>query len=201
MDARNRRDKKKIVTPRLRQPIGNTPGTRAEVLCERTPVRQCELEREVRMATEASQKRRAGVRYIIGGQVIFHTGSPDSSGELVNLGQYGMLVRTQVQVPAGTDLRIGLAVEGYPHALQGDARVVGARQDLLAVKFLRELPGIIQLLGWLSRENVPWTGLDTLQSEQVILSLVPAPPEQTSPSAQAERQELEAILPFIEAMG
>jgi hypothetical protein len=43
--------------------------------------------------------------------------------------------------------------------------------------------------------------LDTLQSEQVILSLVPAPPEQTSPSAQAERQELEAILPFIEAMG
>ena len=141
------------------------------------------------------------MRYIIGGQVVFHTGSPDSSGDLVNLGRYGMLVRTQVQVPAGTDLRIGLAVEGYPHALQGDGRVVGARQDLLAVKFLRELPGLIQLLGWLSRENVPWTGLDTLQSDQVILSLVPASPEQAPPSAQAERQELEDILPFIEAMG
>ena len=153
------------------------------------------------MTAEAGPKRRASVRYIIGGQVIFHTGSPDSCGDLVNLGQHGMLVRTQVQVPAGTEFRIGLTVEGYPTSLQGDGRVVGARQDLLAIRFLREPAGLIQLLQWLAQENVPWTGLDTLHSDQVILSLVPATPEQSPSRAQSERHELEAILPFIEAMG
>ena len=141
------------------------------------------------------------MRYIIGGQVIFHTGSPDSCGDLVNLGQHGMLVRTQVQVPAGTEFRIGLTVEGYPTSLQGDGRVVGARQDLVAIRFLREPAGLIQLLQWLAQENVPWTGLDTLHSDQVILSLVPAAPEQPPSPAQSEHHELEAILPFIEAMG
>ena len=153
------------------------------------------------MTAEAGRKRRASLRYIIGGQVIFHTGSPDSSGALVNLGQHGMLVRTHVQVPEGTEFRIGLAVEGYPTPLQGDARVVGARQDLLAIRFLREPDGMIRLLQWLSQENVPWTGLDTLHSEQVTLSLLPATPEQSPARAQTERRELEAILPFIEAMG
>jgi len=153
------------------------------------------------MTAEAGRKRRASVRYIIGGQVIFHTGSPDSCGGLVNIGQYGMLVRTQVQVPEGTEFRIGLTVEGYPNPLQCDGQVVGAKQDLLAVKLLRESEGMIHLLQWLGRENVPWTGLDTLHSEQAILSLVPAPPEQSPSGAQAERNELEALLPFIEAMG
>lgn len=153
------------------------------------------------MTAEAGRKRRASVRYIIGGQVIFHTGSPDSCGELVNIGQYGMLVRTHVQVPDGTDLRIGLTVEGYPAALQGEGRVVGARQDLLAVKFVREPAGLIQLLQWLCQENVPWTGLDTLHSGQVVSSLVPATAEQQPYESQEERRELEAILPFIDAMG
>jgi hypothetical protein len=153
------------------------------------------------MTATAGPKRRASVRYIVGGQVIFHTGSPDSCGDLVNIGPYGILVRTHVQVPEGTEFRIGLTVEGYPTPLQGDGRVVGARQGLLAVKFLGEPDGLFQLLRWLSLENVPWTGLDTLHSDQVIVSLVPAAPEQPLSDAQAEHQELEEILPFIEAMG
>ena len=149
------------------------------------------------MTAEAGQKRRRSVRYIIGGQVIFHTGSPDSCGDLVNLGRHGMLVRTNVQVPEGTEFRIGLTVEGYPTSLQADGRVSGSRQDLLAVRFLREPDGMMHLLQWLSQENVPWTGLDTLHS----LSLVPAKPEQSPLRAQDETHALEAILPFIEAMG
>ena len=153
------------------------------------------------MTTAAGLKRRARVRYIINGQVIFHTGSPDSSGDLVNIGQYGMLVRTHVQVPEGTEFRIGLTVEGYPTPRQCDGRVVGARQDLLAIKFFGEPDGLTQLLQWLSLENVPWTGLDTLDSDQLTLSPAPATPEQSPSRAQTERRELEAILPFIEAMG
>ena len=153
------------------------------------------------MTAEGGQKRRASVRYIIGGQVIFHTGSPDSSGELVNISQRGMLVRTHVQVPEGTKLRIGFTVEGYPTPLQGGGCVVGVRQDLLAIRFLRDPAGLLQLLQWLSLENAPWTGLDTIDSDQVTLSLFPVTAQQPSSRAQAERNELEAILPFLEAIG
>ena len=152
------------------------------------------------MTAESGGKRRASVRYIIGGQVTFHTGSPDSAGNLVNIGRYGMLVRTHVQVPEGTELPIGLTVEGYPTPLQAHGRVVGARQDLLAIKFLGESDTMAQLLQWLRQENVPWTGLDTIHSDQTVLSLQAAPEPPPQP-VQAEQRELEAILPFIEAMG
>jgi hypothetical protein len=152
------------------------------------------------MTAESGTKRRASVRYIIGGQVIFHTGSPDSSGGLVNIGRYGMLVRTHVHIPEGTELAIGLTVEGYPTPLQGNGCVVGARRDLLAIKFLGEPDRMTHLLQWLRQENVPWTGLDTLHSDQAVLSL-PAATEPLAQPEQAEQRELEAILPFIEAMG
>ena len=153
------------------------------------------------MTVMPKQSRRASLRYIISGQVMFHTGSPDSSGELVNIGQHGMLVRTHVQVAQGTEFPIGVTVEGYPAPLLVKGQVVGASQNLLAVKFLQESPGIIQLLGWLSQENVPWTGLDTLQTDHVTLSLISAKAEQTPTQPQDEVRELDAILPFIEAIG
>ena len=147
------------------------------------------------------QRRRASVRYIIGGQVMFHTGSPDSSGELVNIGQHGMLVRTHVHVPQGTELPIEIAVEGYPAPLLIEGRVIGSSRDLQAVKFLKKSPGIVQLLGWLSQENIPWTGMDTAELDQETLSLIPAKGVQAPIHPQDEAAELDAILPFIEAMG
>jgi hypothetical protein len=146
-------------------------------------------------------KRRASVRFITGGQVMFHTGSPESFGDLVNLGRHGMLVRTNVRVPQGTLLRIGITVEGYPTPLQGDGSIVGFKQDLLAVKFLSEPAGLTRLLSWLSQENVPWTGVDTLHSDQVTLSLVPEQGEPSASSPKTIDPELEAILPLIDAMG
>ena len=153
------------------------------------------------MAGEPKKKRRASVRYIIGGQVMFHTGSPDSIGELVNIGQRGMLVRTHVEVAEGTEMPIGVTVEGYPAPLLVEGKIVGFSRDLVAVKFLKESPGIVQLLGWLSQENFPWTGLDTLRTNQETLSLIPAKTGQAADKPQEEANELEDILPFLDAMG
>lgn len=149
----------------------------------------------------AGLKRRTSVRYIIRGQVIFHTGSPESFGDLVNLGRHGILVRTNVQVPEGTAFRIGITVEGYPTPLQGDGCVVGFKPNLLAVKFLSEPADMMQLLQWLSQENVPWTGVDTLRSDQVTLSPMPAQGEHAASRGTTADPELENILPFIDAMG
>ncbi len=153
------------------------------------------------MDAVAGPKRRASVRYIIGGQVILHTGSPDSCGDLVNIGPQGILIRTNVQVPEGTELRIGFTVEGYPTPLQGDGQVVGFQQDLMAMKFLGEPAELIHLLQWLSRENIPWTGLDSLDADKAALLLAASSDEKAPFGTPAANQELEAILPFLEAMG
>ena len=146
-------------------------------------------------------ERRRNVRYIVGGQVIFHTGPPDSSGALVNLGQYGMLVRTNVRVPAGTQFRIGVTVDGYATPLRCESQVVGIYSDLLAMKFLGAMAELAPLLQWLDRENVPWTGLETPDSVHAIPALVTATAALTSSEIENPDAELEAILPFVEAMG
>jgi hypothetical protein len=151
------------------------------------------------MGVPEGLRRRAGVRYIVVGEVIFHTGSPDSCGELVNIGQRGILVRTNLQAPQGAEFRMGVTVDGYPQPLQARAEVVGSHENLLALKFVTEPAEMTQLLHWLLRENVPWTGLDSQDATPPGLSAAASYDEnRNSPAA---NQDLDAILPFIEAMG
>jgi hypothetical protein len=145
-------------------------------------------------------RRRASVRYIAPGEVIFHTGSPDSCGQLVNIGRHGMLVRTNFRASEGSTYHIGFAVDGYPHAFRAEGQIVGSREDLLAIKFVREPDEILQLLEWLGRENIPWTGLDSLEADRALPSPHCQPEANGSGSATA-KQELENILPFLEAIG
>lgn len=153
------------------------------------------------MKTTAIPERRRSVRYIVGGKVIFPTGSPEFSGDLVNISPHGMLVRTKVCVPEGTKLQVGFTVAGYPVAFQASSQVVGAQPELLAMKFLDDPPELAQLLGWLEREHLPWTGLDAPDGaggapSQGTSQTLPAPS-----AVQDERQELETILPFLDSMG
>ena len=149
----------------------------------------------------AVAERRRSLRYIVGGEVVFHTGSPESCGALVNIGRHGMLVRTNVRVPEGTKLQVGFTVGRYPMAFQGPSQVVGANTDLLAVKFLDEPRALPQLLQWLERENLPWTGLDAPDSDAAVRRQQASPAAPASSPIQDERQELEAILPFLDAIG
>ena len=153
------------------------------------------------MKPVAVAERRRGVRYIVGGEVVFHTGSPESCGSLVNIGRHGMLVRTNVRVPEGTKLQVGFTVEGYPTAVQGPTQVVGANTDLLAMQFLDEPRARLQLLQWLEQENFPWTGLDAPDRDAAVRRQRASPAAPASSPIQDERQELEAILPFLDALG
>ena len=146
-------------------------------------------------------KRRRSVRYIVSGQVIFYTGSPDSCGDLVNVGRHGMLVRTNVRVPVGTQFRIGFAVDGYPTPFQGDSRVVGMDSNLVAMKFVEEATELALLLQWLDQENIPWTGLDEPDGDRANRMTLPGTADLASSRINRPNPELEAILPFVEAMG
>jgi hypothetical protein len=156
---------------------------------------------EAEVQPNGSPKRRRSVRYITGGQVIFHTGSADSCGDLVNLGQYGMLVRTNVYVPVGTKFWIGVSVDGYPTPVQGESKVVGMNSDLLAIKFLGEMAELARLLQWFERENVPWTGLDSPDSGSGARTATPGLGDLASAEGKATDPELDAVLPFLDAMG
>lgn len=153
------------------------------------------------MTPVVSSERRRSARYIVGGQVIFYTGSPDFSGVLVNIGRHGMLVRTNVRVPEGTRFQIGFTVSGYPSPLQGHSQVVGGIADLLAMEFFGEPGELSQLLQWLDRENVPWTGLDPPRNAHAVRPLVASKSDPASSETKEINQELEAVLPFLEAMG
>jgi hypothetical protein len=153
------------------------------------------------MKSTEELRRRTGVRYIVGGEVMFHAGSADSCCQLVNIGRYGMLVRTNVQAPEGSTFEIGFAVDGYPHPFRAEGRIVGSRQDLLAIRFAREPQEIGVLLEWLSRENIPWTGVDSLDVDDAAVTLSNARRGEGTGQAPAADQELESILPFLEAMG
>jgi len=144
-------------------------------------------------------RRRASVRYIVGGEVTLYTGSPDSGGQLVNIGRSGMLVRTNTQAAEGSTFQIGFAVDGYPQPFRAEGRIVGSLQDLLAIRFAGEPAEIGPLLEWLSRENIPWTGLDSLDSDAALAS--PNSRRHADAPEPATDQELESILPFLEAMG
>jgi len=169
------------------------------VISERASERASERGPERR--PERRSERRRSVRYIVEGDVIFHTGSPESSGTLVNIGRYGMLVRTNVLVPEGTILRVGFTVDEYPAELQGRSQVVRTSADLLAIQFLGEVRGMPQLLLWLERENVPWAGQDTPEGCSLLQSPQASEAGPASSALQEEREELEAILPLLDAMG
>ena len=153
------------------------------------------------MKSIGNPERRRSVRYIVGGQVIFHTGSPDSCGELVNVGRHGMLVRTSVRVPVGTQFRSGFVVNGYPTSFQGESQVVGISGDLLAMKFVGTTPELGSLLRWLDRENTPWTGLEEPDCGRATPTPVAATRAPASSRISTAEPELDSILPFVEAMG
>ena len=157
------------------------PSTR----CERTPVRGGALKRDARKTDEPGRKRRTSARYIIGGDAMFDTGSLDSFGTLMNIGRHGILVRTRVQLPEGTKFWIRFSVEGYARVLQAEGQVVSSRQDLIAVKFVRDPTGLIELL--LSLSETEYGVLEQLEKENARLKRLVA-------ELSLEKQALQDVL-------
>lgn len=104
------------------------------------------------------KERRRYRRYIVQGQVRFRINSSEASGELVNFSQGGLLVRSQAVLPPGTQATFRVTASCYPNAFDVAGEVVGVKDALLAIKFLEQPKSVHQLLEWLERENVPWTG-------------------------------------------
>ena len=77
-------------------------------------------------------------RYIVSGSVVFQGPGGESRGALLNLGQGGVLVRTDAHYREGTDLTLRFQVGSDPETFSTLGQVVGTKADLLAIKFLEE---------------------------------------------------------------
>ena len=110
-----------------------------------------------------SAKNRARVtrrykRYIVKGSVVLQGPGGGSRGMLLNIGQGGILVRTDNAQPTGVDITLLFDVTGYPETFGMWGQVVGINGSLLAIKFLDE-PDIGFLLDWLEFQHYAWSGV------------------------------------------
>ena len=136
------------------------------------------------------RERRRHRRYILPGQVRFRINSFEASGELVNFGQGGLLMRSRVALPVGTQMSLRVQASCYPSAFETPAEIVGVKNALMALKFLEQPHGVQELLLWLERENFPWTGTFA------DLESAPAPP--VSPAVLLEAESYADLDPALE---
>ena len=98
-------------------------------------------------------------RYIVKGSVAFQGPGGESRGALLNVGQGGILARTNATHEEGATLTLHFHVAGYPETFATRGQVVGTKGTLLAIKFLAEPEGITFLLDWLDLQHYTWSGV------------------------------------------
>ena len=98
-------------------------------------------------------EKRRYKRYRVSGQAEFRFGGVRATGELLDIGNGGVLMRSE-EIPAQqTSLAFSFAVEGYPKALQAQGRVVYTQLNTLAVMFLGKVEGLEELLRALEQKE------------------------------------------------
>ncbi|MBI1956023.1 MAG: PilZ domain-containing protein [Acidobacteria bacterium] len=109
------------------------------------------------MDSNISRERRRYRRYIVQGRVKFRIGSAETLGDVVNFGQGGMLIRSGVVLPEGSETTIQVKASCYPDAFEVSGQVVGVKNGRMAIKFLKKPKAVEELLLCLAQENYPWT--------------------------------------------
>ena len=120
-------------------------------------------------------ERRKHRRYIVRGMVSFRADGLIRTGELVNFGCGGMLVRSNYVLPEGSEVSFRVVAYCYPSSFEARAQVVGGRISLMALQFLERPAGVDELLLWLEQEHCPWTGTFSPDEVQIL------EPQQTNP--------------------
>ena len=103
-------------------------------------------------------ERRRYRRYIVSGTVRFVMDFGAGSTELVNLGEGGMLIRAANVLSEGAEGTFHVVPSRYPIEFEVEGRVVGGKDDLVAIQFLEKPHTVSTLIQWLDQENCPWTG-------------------------------------------
>lgn len=96
-------------------------------------------------------ERRRYKRYPAAGQVEFGTRFMTATGDLLDIGEGGVLIHSPIVPFPKRNITIRFAVPGYPLLSEAKGKVVHTQRHTQSVKFLRKPPGLKKLLRWLER--------------------------------------------------
>ena len=119
------------------------------------------------MDARPQDERRHGRRYLASGHAVFRAGALEATAAVVNIGQLGILIRSETIPSAEANVSIHFTVYGYPIQLKAEGFVAGINFNLIAIKFLHEPSGLTALLEWLRRENCSWVAMESPDSCRV----------------------------------
>ncbi len=103
--------------------------------------------------TTVISERRKFVRYLVAGDVQFRSAAVEATGELLDIGTGGILVRSQTMLDKGTNLTAGFDVKGCTGTFAAKGRVVRTQFDVLAIMFLDPPAGLDELLAELANKG------------------------------------------------
>ena len=96
-------------------------------------------------------ERRRYKRYPAAGQAEFSTASMKATGELLDIAEGGVLIRSLVKPSDGIGATVRFAVSDYPRVFVADGQVVRVQMSTLVIKFFGKPPELDELLQWLER--------------------------------------------------
>jgi len=103
----------------------------------------------------SGRDRRVHKRYRVSGPAEFQAGPITATGELLDVGTGGILLRSDVSPSQGTNLQAQFAVADYPGTFKARGRVVRTQLGVVAVMFLDQPDGLQPLLDWLEQKESP----------------------------------------------
>jgi hypothetical protein len=99
------------------------------------------------------EERRRSRRYRVQGTVCAEGPGGNVSGELLDIGSGGVLLKAAEAPPAGAELQLEFIVNGRPELYRAPGRVVRVQVDVVAIMFLRRIPELEPLLMSLEEEE------------------------------------------------
>ncbi len=99
-------------------------------------------------------KSRSHKRCPAAGKAEFWTAHVKATGDLLDVGEEGILIRSEVELNRRRRVTVSFKVLGYPQVFETEGRLERVRLSTLAIMFLDKPAGLDELLRWLESGKV-----------------------------------------------
>ncbi len=96
-----------------------------------------------------STEKRSYKRYPVSGRILFQAQSMEAPGELVDVGNWGAHIRSEIKPDQGEEFTARLEVQDYPRVLEVRGMVVRVQSNSWSMMFLEEPVELAKLLQFL----------------------------------------------------